>query len=143
MPTDNDAAMAALWAAAAGGDPRELAALVAAKIGERAAALSPYDVLTLSQAAAYLQVPENVVRDEAETGRIVGQKPGGEWRFLRGCIVDWLRSGGTVEAPRKTKSSKQRMLALAGIWKDDPTVDAMVEELYRERKRQPVGGRAT
>src|SRR5436190_1376143 len=47
---------------------------------------SPLDVLTLGQAAEYLQVSEEAVRAEAETGRLVGQEIGGEWRFLRSGV---------------------------------------------------------
>jgi len=53
--------------------------------------LSPLDVLTLAQAAAYLQLPEDDVRAEAEAGRLVGQNVRGEWRFVRVGIVAWLR----------------------------------------------------
>jgi excisionase family DNA binding protein len=56
------------------------------------ASLSPLDVLTLAQAAAYLQLPEAAVRAEAEAGRLTGRQLGGEWRFVRDCIVQWLRT---------------------------------------------------
>src|SRR5262245_14126722 len=68
----------------------------------------PYDVLTPSQVAAYLQVGEDVVIQEAEAGRLPGQKLGGQWRFLRLAITEWLRAGQTSEP--KSKSSKERML---------------------------------
>jgi excisionase family DNA binding protein len=55
--------------------------------------LSPLDVLTLAQAAAYLQLPEDAVRAEAEAGRLSGRNIGSEWRFVRDCIVTWLRTG--------------------------------------------------
>ena len=32
------------------------------------------------------------------------------------------------------------MLAVIGAFKDDETLEPMVEEIYRERKRNPVGG---
>jgi excisionase family DNA binding protein len=56
------------------------------------AAGSPLDVLTLSQAAEYLQLPEDAVRAVAEAGRLVGQNVGGEWRFVRDSILTWLRT---------------------------------------------------
>jgi excisionase family DNA binding protein len=98
---------------------------------------SPLDVLTLEQTAAYLQVTAEVVLQEAEGGRLPGRKLGAEWRFSRLAITEWL---GAPAEP-KPKSSKERILALAGVWKDDPTVDAMIEEIYRQRKANPVGGR--
>jgi excisionase family DNA binding protein len=53
---------------------------------------SPLDVLTLSEAAAYLRLPEDAVRAAAESGRLAGQNVGGEWRFVRAGIVAWLQS---------------------------------------------------
>jgi excisionase family DNA binding protein len=100
-----------------------------------------FAVLTPPAAANYLQVPEPTLIAEAEAGRLPGRRIGGEWRFLKLALAEWLQAGGVGERNQKPQSSKERMLALAGIWKDDPTVDAMVEEIYRERKRNPVGGR--
>ncbi len=98
----------------------------------------PYDVLTPSQAAEYLQVEEQSVIQEAEAGRLPGQKVGGQWRFLRLAIAEWLRS---APANVRTKSSRDRLLALAGIWEDDQTVDAMIQGIYQKRKSNRVGKR--
>jgi excisionase family DNA binding protein len=54
--------------------------------------LSPLDVLTLTQAAEYLQLPADLVRAEAEAGRIAGLSVGADWRFLRDAVAAWLRS---------------------------------------------------
>jgi hypothetical protein len=54
--------------------------------------LSSNDVLTLAQAAEYLQLSEDVVRAEAEAGRLIGQNVRGEWRFVRDSIIAWLRT---------------------------------------------------
>jgi excisionase family DNA binding protein len=53
-------------------------------------------ILTLAEVAVLLRVPENTVRLEAEAGRLVGRNLGGEWRFVRSAIVDWLQT------PRKS-----------------------------------------
>lgn len=103
-----------------------------------APALSPLDVLTLAHAAAYLQLPEAVVRAEAEAGRLPGRNVGGGWRFVRSAVAEWLRPSPPPEP--KPLSSKERMRSLIGVRKDDPTVDAMVEEIYRQRKANPVSG---
>lgn len=65
----------------------------------KAVAHSPLDVLTLAQAAAYLQVAEESVRLEAESGRIAGRLIGQEWRFLKETIANWLKA----PQPRRTK----------------------------------------
>lgn len=95
-------------------------------------------VIGPKEAAEYLHVPEQTVLEEAERGRLPGQKIGTQWRFLVLALAEWLCSPG---AHPKPLSSKERMLALAGMWKDDPAADAMIEEVYRRRKANPVGGK--
>ena len=73
-----------------------------------------------------------------EAGRLPGQRVGGQWRFLRLAIAEWLRSTTPDDRP---KSSRDRLLALAGIWEDDPTVDAMIREIYQKRMSNRVGKR--
>lgn len=103
----------------------------------KAATPPPPDVLTPAQAAAFLQVAEAVVLQEAEGGRLPGRKLGADWRFSRQAITDWL----AAPPEPKPKSPRERIRALIGMWKDDPTVDAMIEDIYRQRKANPVGGR--
>ena len=55
--------------------------------GKATRPLSPLDVLTLTEAAAYLRLPEDAVREEAEAGRLVGRHVRGEWRCARESIV--------------------------------------------------------
>jgi hypothetical protein len=66
-----------------------------------------------------------LVRDQGLPCR----RTGAEWRFLKAAIQEWLKSG-----PPPT-SSKEALLAMAGAWKDDPTVPEMLEEIYRQRGR--------
>ena len=56
------------------------------------ATVSAFDVLTLAETAAYLRLPEDAVRAEAEAGRLVGLNVRGEWRFVRAGIVVWLQT---------------------------------------------------
>ncbi|MDB5309516.1 MAG: hypothetical protein JWO38_3718 [Gemmataceae bacterium] len=94
-------------------------------------------VLDPKAAAEYLRVSESTVIAEAENGRLPGRKIGPDWRFLEVALADWLRTGQLPMPEAKPVSSKERMLALAGMWKDDPTVDPMIEEIYRKRKAGP------
>ncbi|MCI0703199.1 MAG: helix-turn-helix domain-containing protein [Planctomycetia bacterium] len=131
------AAAAAQAAAAAGGMPGPFGGgFVPPPV-----AMSFFHVLTVPDAAQFLRVSESVVIAEAEAGRLPGRKLGNEWRFLEFALAEWLRTGQQSLPEAKPKSSKERMLAIAGLWKDDPTVDAMVEEIYRQRKANPVGGK--
>jgi excisionase family DNA binding protein len=74
----------------------------------RQARCPPLAVLTLSEAAAYLRVAESHVQHLAETRSLPGREIGGEWRFLKAGLQDWLR------APT-AGSGKEAFLALAGV----------------------------
>lgn len=102
------------------------------------------EILTLAEAAAFLRVSEDGLKADAASGRVPGRLVAGEWRFSRVALLGWLSQFETKlvsnELELKPKSSKEQMRALIGLWKDDPSVDAMIEEIYRERKANPVGG---
>lgn len=48
------------------------------------------EIMTLPQAAAYLQLAEKTVLRMAQQGRIPAAKIASQWRFLRPVIRDWL-----------------------------------------------------
>jgi excisionase family DNA binding protein len=53
----------------------------------------PYDppeVMSAEQAAEFLQVPEKIVVELAESGKLPGRKLGSLWRFSRDALVNWL-----------------------------------------------------
>lgn len=86
------------------------------------------EVLTLAEAAAYLRVPELEVERIAGTQGLAGRRIGSEWRFSLAAIQDWLRR----------PSMKESLLRLAGSWKDDPDVEEMLAEIYRQRGRPMI-----
>src|SRR3954471_19978989 len=49
------------------------------------------DVLTSAEAAAYLRVPEAALLQLMNEEAIPARKIGGEWRFLKKALDDWLR----------------------------------------------------
>lgn len=51
------------------------------------------EVLTPADAAELLQVPREVVLGLARAGRLPGRELGGEWRFARAALLDWLAAG--------------------------------------------------
>ena len=83
------------------------------------------EVLTLAEAAAYLRVPEAELGRMAGSLGLPGRRIGCEWRFSRAAILDWLGR----------PSMKESLLRLAGSWKDDPYLDEMLDEIYRQRGR--------
>ncbi|MGC9317047.1 MAG: helix-turn-helix domain-containing protein [Armatimonadota bacterium] len=52
------------------------------------------DVLTLSEAAAYLRVHPRTLRMKASEGEVPGAKVGRVWRFHRQQLERWLMDGG-------------------------------------------------
>jgi excisionase family DNA binding protein len=87
------------------------------------------DVLTLSEVAAYLRLPEADVVRFVEEQALPGRRLGNEWRFLKDAIDDWLRSG---PAP---KANKEAWMSLAGVWKDDPHLHDYLRQMASMRAR--------
>jgi excisionase family DNA binding protein len=55
---------------------------------------TPFDeVLTLEEAAAYLRVSEDALRKLLPEHFVPGQQIGGEWRFSKRGLAEWLRYG--------------------------------------------------
>jgi excisionase family DNA binding protein len=51
---------------------------------------TPPDVLTIADLAQWLSVEEATVAELAEKGELPGRRLGGEWRFARDAVLDWL-----------------------------------------------------
>jgi excisionase family DNA binding protein len=51
---------------------------------------SPPDVLTVAQLASWLQVDTAAIAELAESGELPGRRLGGEWRFSREAVLEWL-----------------------------------------------------
>jgi excisionase family DNA binding protein len=87
------------------------------------------DVLTLAETAAYLRLPEEEVLRLVREQNLPGRLAGTEWRFLKAGVQDWLK------APPPARANKEIWLSMAGAWKDDPTIDEFLKEVYRQRGR--------
>jgi hypothetical protein len=64
------------------------------------------------------------VREQDLPGRLIGS----EWRFSKSAIQVWLSS-------LLPNTTKEGIWAMAGSWKDDPYLDDMLKEIYRQRGR--------
>jgi excisionase family DNA binding protein len=85
------------------------------------------DVLTLSEAAVYLRVPEpEVLRLVREQG-LPARQAGLEWRFLLAAIRHWLSTGKPQE------SNKEAWTKLVGVWRDDPCFEDFLREINSGR----------
>jgi excisionase family DNA binding protein len=52
------------------------------------------EVLDAAQAAELLAVDEPAIIEAAERGELPGRRIGGQWRFGRRALLDWLGAGG-------------------------------------------------
>jgi len=92
-------------------------------------------VLTLTEAAAFLRVNEATLAEKAAAGEIPAQQLGGEWRFLQRALVDWLYAAVSVNgAPRAEAGSKEAVLKVFGIFKDDSDLNARLADLRALRE---------
>ncbi len=83
------------------------------------------DILTLTEAAAYLRVSETEIVELMRRQGLPGRKIGDGWRFLKAAIQEWLR------LPEKENFWWKHFGALKG----DPYLDEMLEQIYRDRGR--------
>ncbi len=90
------------------------------------------EILTPSGLAKFLQLPEEVVLQEANAGRIPGRCIAGEWRFLRSAIANWF------EHPENQPARSYPPVGVGRDFEEDP--EAIIKAIYSERKKHPVRG---
>src|SRR5438309_6599175 len=81
----------------------------------------PDEVLTLAEVAAYLRLPESDVLAAVSAQGLPGRLIGGERRFLKTAIQQWLSLSQSTAEMRKAAQ-----MAVVGSWKDDPYLEDMV-----------------
>jgi excisionase family DNA binding protein len=84
------------------------------------------EVLTLAEAAVYLRLTEAEVLQLVSAQRLPGRKIGEDWRFWKAALQNWLCS---------PPSRKEALLLQIGAFKDDPDLETMLKEIYRQRGR--------
>jgi excisionase family DNA binding protein len=68
--------------------------------GERGEAVSEVrekDVLNVEEAGEFLGFAPYTIREKARDGQIPGRKIGGEWRFSRRRLLEWIEEGDREE----------------------------------------------
>jgi excisionase family DNA binding protein len=91
-------------------------------------AMPATDVLTFSEAAAYLRVTEAELRCLINDQALPGRQFGTEWRFLKSAIQDWLKTP-------PVRGSREAVLSTLGSWKDDPYQEELLKGIYKRRGR--------
>lgn len=110
------------------------------------------EVLTLGEAAAFLRVPEEGLKQDADSGCLPGRLVAGQWRFVKQALLEWLSSApanaevgtsptrpGDLIRKAMPPGVNDGFLLAIGAFADDKTLEPLVEEIYRDRKRNLVG----
>jgi excisionase family DNA binding protein len=96
--------------------------------GAKQASHANGDILTLSEAAEYLRLNEEELKRLVSDSDLPGRQIGNEWRFFKTALQSWLST------PRRATGMKA-VLAMAGKFKNDPFLEEIVREAYRQRGR--------
>ena len=67
--------------------------------------MTKQEILTLSQAAEYLQVSERTILRMLKDGRVPGRQVGTQWRFDREQLRAWVR--GEEPAPEHQQTQRE------------------------------------
>lgn len=92
--------------------------------------LDPLDVLTLEELADYLKVSPAAARRVIKEQNLPGKNIGGEWRFLRDAVANWLRG---QEAPAQQQQKARTEFAKAPA----PAEDLGQQDQYSRPPRRP------
>ena len=84
------------------------------------------EVLTLAEAAKYLRVSVGDVLHAIEQQALPARRVGSDWRILKSALDEWLRTPMT---------SRNFWNAQLGALRDDPNLDAILRDAYRQRGR--------
>lgn len=102
------------------------------------------EVLTLAEAAAYLRVAPEEVVSKVSTEGLPGRRFGAEWRFFKTALQAWLSTPPAAAPPAKAAPAEAAPAEAAkkglfethfGALKDDPYLEEMLAEIYRQRGR--------
>lgn len=92
-----------------------------------------YRTLSLDEAAAYLHVHPETLRQRALSGRVPAAKPGRAWVFLLADLVEYLH-----EQQRQSATTRPGDGGVSS-W-GAPAADASVDAAYREALGLPDAG---
>lgn len=93
----------------------------------------PGEVLTLAQAAAYLQVDEDSLEADARAGRVPARMLGGEWRFHRAGLAAWLSAPPGVPGDTPAEAALRRHQAALASGDSDAECESYLEYLRELR----------
>jgi excisionase family DNA binding protein len=81
-------------------------------------------VLTLSEVAALLRLPSDVVLAQVELGRLSGHQEGVDWTFRRDDVEAWS----------DRYDQRKVFLRQAGVFAQDDSIEALQAHIDRQRQ---------
>ncbi|MBF0101789.1 MAG: helix-turn-helix domain-containing protein [Desulfobacterales bacterium] len=82
-------------------------------------------IFTLREAAKYLKIPEDKIKQQVIQGKIQGQRIDDEWRFLKTAIDDWLSNC----------DHRTLLIGQSGAFSGDDSLEKLRLMIYSERGR--------
>ncbi len=90
------------------------------------------EILTLEQAADYLQFSTRTMQRLVKTGEIPCRRIGKQWRFHRGQLSDWVRGNELTEKKLTTQEELIKLWAKkTGLDLPQPLIDFQQEAVRR------------
>ena len=86
-------------------------------------------VMTSAEVAEFLRVPEATVLHYATRSWLPGRQIGGQWRFWRGAIEEWLRA----------RSGKELLVGQVGALEDDLDGLRELRDAVSDGRNRPDG----
>lgn len=97
------------------------------------------EILTMEQAAAYLQVSTRTLQRMVTAGRVPGRQVGSQWRFERDQLREWVR--GEEPSPAEKEQAAQTLSQRELVTKeslrlgvDVPETLLDMQQSYAERR---------
>jgi hypothetical protein len=90
------------------------------------------EVMTLAEAAAWLRVPEEGLRADAEAGRVPARLVAGEWRFNKNSLRIWFGQAEPQANRPKTGAELVERIRQIRATSPYPETEAEAEEFIRK-----------
>lgn len=94
------------------------------------------EILTMEQAAAYLQVSTRTLQRMVTDGRVPGRQVGSQWRFDREQLREWVRGEESSPAEKEQATSQRELVEKESLrlGVDVPETLLDMQQTYAERR---------
>ena len=93
------------------------------------------EILTLEQAAQFLQVSTRTIQRMVKEGRLPGRQVGSQWRFDREQLRDWVRGQEQISAADAQWELIQKESARLGVDRPETLIELQQSLMRRQEER--------